>query len=120
MVKTYTEQSDTNIALVNCFKEIEEGLNRLVDLSRKTDLDQRCVSIASTHFMEGFCALNRAIFKPQRLTEVIELDDAFDRAGRLMRERQKELTVEGTIKALGLPRGLSSADMDRANFRSVV
>lgn len=29
--------------------------------------DQRWIAIARTHFQEGFMALNRAVFQPQRI-----------------------------------------------------
>lgn len=67
-VQGYTSQSDARLTLVNVNKEIEERLLRICDALRKNgDLDQRWVSIAATHFQEGFMALNRAVFQPQRI-----------------------------------------------------
>lgn len=71
-VSGYQPQSEQNVALVNHFKEMEERLLREIDVMRDspgTDprYDQRWLSIAQTHFQEGFMALNRAVFQPQRI-----------------------------------------------------
>lgn len=68
-VAGYTSQGDDKIAVVNRNKEAEERLLRLCDeLRSRADLyDGRWVSIAITHFQEGFMALNRAVFQPQRI-----------------------------------------------------
>lgn len=83
-VAGYTSQPDEKIALVNVFKQDEERLLRKLDARRQpflgrdgrwyTDssetvdaLDPRWAAIARTHFQEGFMALNRAVFQPQRV-----------------------------------------------------
>ena len=78
-VSGYTPQSDAKVALVNSFKEDEERLLRKLDAISaqtfhlpKTDgtvsaPDHRWIAIARTHFQEGFMALNRAVFQPQRI-----------------------------------------------------
>lgn len=68
-VKGYTEQSKNAVNLVNQFKEIEERILRALDELRKDgDLfDQRWLSIGYTHIQEGFMAINRSVFKPQRI-----------------------------------------------------
>ena len=87
-VSGYTAQPDAKVALVNRFKEMEERLLRELDAlaSSWTDADgtvkagpiifqplggptydQRWIAIARTHFNEGFMALNRAVFQPQRI-----------------------------------------------------
>ena len=81
-VKGYTDQSADKVALVNRFKEMEERLLREIDalgerkrlasfnddpLARAAAYDPRWLSIAKTHFQEGFMALNRAVFQPQRI-----------------------------------------------------
>ena len=67
----YTEQSNDNVALVNYNKEYEEGLLRMLDaLSGDTGnltIDKRWLSVARTHFEQGFMALNRSVFQPQRI-----------------------------------------------------
>lgn len=79
-VAGYTPQSDARIALVNEFKQDEERLLRKLDgMSVKAiaplewrdasviECEPRFVAIARTHFQEGFMALNRAVFQPQRI-----------------------------------------------------
>jgi hypothetical protein len=75
----YTDQPAGEVELVNSFKQDEERLLRRLDalygaMSEKEPdgtyrarYDQRWLSIARTHFQEGFMALNRAIFQPQRI-----------------------------------------------------
>ncbi len=83
-VKGYTAQPDTTIALVNEFKQDEERLlrkidtlqNKLPDSASPTGFryvqttsgpDQRWAAVARSHFEQGFMALNRAVFQPQRI-----------------------------------------------------
>lgn len=83
-VAGYVPQSDEKVAVVNGFKQDEERLLRKVDaLSKLYDevvepglepaidyqgrYDLRFLAIAKTHFQEGFMALNRAVFQPQRI-----------------------------------------------------
>lgn len=80
-VAGYTAQPDVKVALVNGFKADEERLLRKVDAlfpdgvqfgGERSDQNmqreqQRWRAIARTHFQEGFMALNRAVFQPQRI-----------------------------------------------------
>lgn len=72
-VSGYTAQSSDRVALVNENKEMEERLLRVLDalvdnnLSLRPQCDRRWLAIARTHFEEGFMALNRAVFQPQRV-----------------------------------------------------
>lgn len=80
-VEDYTPQPDAKVALVNEFKQDEERLLRKLDELRlrpgspdcdvnvfgATITDQCWLAIARTHFQEGFMALNRAVFQPQRI-----------------------------------------------------
>ena len=85
-VAGYTAQPDAKVALVNEFKVLEERLLRKLDALRKerperppgvhpssSDWnsinvhDPRWLAIAQTHFNEGFMALARAVFQPQRI-----------------------------------------------------
>lgn len=82
-VAGYQSQSDEKVQLVNEFKAAEERLLRKLDEMAKPagsvsfdsdepmkpywTHDQRWVAIARTHFQEGFMALNRAVFQPQRI-----------------------------------------------------
>lgn len=88
-IKGYTPLSDKQRALGNAFKEIEEALLRLVDLARETDLDGRWVSIAATHFNEGFMALNRANFKPERIGGEVDAGIAVSTAQALLKDRME-------------------------------
>lgn len=80
-VSGYTAQSDEKVALVNEFKRDEERLLRKLDklVAEKfydaqtllgidgKGIDQRWLAIARSHLQEGFMALNRAVFQPQRI-----------------------------------------------------
>jgi hypothetical protein len=70
-VSGYQPQSEKNVELVNHFKELEERLLREIDVMRDTmrahRFDQRWLSIAQTHFQQGFMALNRSVFQPSRI-----------------------------------------------------
>lgn len=81
-----TSQPDAKVALVNEFKEDEERLLRKIGALPVTDevfltgdvdrplviggapvCDPRWIAIARSHFEQGFMALNRAVFQPQRI-----------------------------------------------------
>lgn len=90
-VAGYTAQPDAKVALVNEFKADEERLLRKLDKLAKPavgskvleisplryvdadensvapSFDQRWLAVARTHFQEGFMALNRSVFQPQRI-----------------------------------------------------
>lgn len=66
-VKGYRPQSDEVIELVNENKKLEEMVLRMLDAYADADVDKRWLAIARTHIEEGFMALNRAVFKPQRV-----------------------------------------------------
>ena len=67
-VQGYTTQTQGAVDQVNLNKSMEEDiLQRLDAMAMWGDADQRWVSIARTHIEQGFMAMNRAIFKPQRL-----------------------------------------------------
>lgn len=63
----YQQQSQQKIDAVNTTKGIENDLGRwLKQLQADVeDVDGRWVSIARTHFQQGFMALNRAVFQPE-------------------------------------------------------
>lgn len=68
-VAGYTTQTDAKVAKVNEFKQDEERLLRKIDAMMAGDeFDKRWAAVARTHFQEGFMALNRAVFQPQRIT----------------------------------------------------
>ena len=86
-VAGYQPQSEEKVALVNRFKEMEERLLRELDAlgrypgsafassgpplrldnGQYDPADPRWFAIARTHFQEGFMALNRSVFQPQRI-----------------------------------------------------
>lgn len=69
-VKGYTDQNKENIENVNQNKYLEESvLKRLDVLFADDNSDKRWLSIAETHIEEGFMAMNRAVFKPKRISE---------------------------------------------------
>jgi hypothetical protein len=67
-VAGYTKQNDAKVAEVNENKRLEETvLKRLDVLKEYSDVDQRWLAIGRTHIEEAFMAINRSIFRPQRL-----------------------------------------------------
>lgn len=75
-VHGYQPQSDVKVALVNEFKQDEERLLRKLDRALRANnaelpwqpfVDPRWVAIARSHFEQGFMALNRSVFQPQRV-----------------------------------------------------
>lgn len=68
-VAGYIPQPSTKIELVNQNKRTEESILRALDqMQGDADFDQRWLAIARTHIEQGFMALNRAIFRPTRVT----------------------------------------------------
>lgn len=73
-VHGYRRLDDEQIALVNEHKQMEERLLRHMEAIGAFDTsplkvapDGRWMAIARTHFEQGFMALNRAVFKPERI-----------------------------------------------------
>lgn len=68
-VAGYRPQGDDEIKIVNTFKEIEEAVLRLLDdMEKGTEIDQRWLAIGRTNLEQAFMAINRSVFKPQRVT----------------------------------------------------
>jgi hypothetical protein len=68
-VAGYTDQPNEAIAQVNENKVAEERILRVIDSLGNGGLgDPRWLAIARTNIEQGFMALNRAIFRPQRVT----------------------------------------------------
>lgn len=78
-VAGYQPQPKAAVSIVDDNKAIEERLLRRLDaladfkirsgLATAGKVDGRWLSVARTHFEQGFMALNRAVFQPARLTE---------------------------------------------------
>lgn len=67
-VSGYTPQSPSAIKAVNGFKEVEELLLQKLDLLEASDLnaDPKWLNAGRIQIEQGFMAINRSIFKPQR------------------------------------------------------
>lgn len=70
-VAGYRPQSDEAVEQVNHFKQVEERLLRELDTMQDSSgdprFDLRWLAIARSHFEQGFMALNRAVFRPERV-----------------------------------------------------
>lgn len=68
-VSGYRSQSTKSVEIVNANKAVEERFLRTLDgLADHPGIDQRWLAIGRTHIEEGFMAINRSIFKPDRVT----------------------------------------------------
>lgn len=68
-VHGYRSQAPEQIATVNGFKQAEERILRLLDdLAAGANVDPRWLSIGRTQIEQGFMAVNRAVFRPGRVT----------------------------------------------------
>ena len=71
-VEGYKPQSSTKVDLVNVNKKLEELVLKVLDeLSCNGDLDHRWLKIGRTHIEQGFMAINRAVFVPDRAKLVV-------------------------------------------------
>lgn len=67
-VHGYQPQSQAAVDIVNAMKETEEGILRILDeLQKKEMIDQRWLAVGRTSLEQAFMAINRSIFKPQRI-----------------------------------------------------
>lgn len=67
-VAGYRAQGNDRVALVNANKQIEERVLRILDeLATDPDVDKRWLAIGRTAIEQGFMAVNRAIFRPERI-----------------------------------------------------
>lgn len=66
LIKGYRDLSEDEIALMNQIKTFEESLGTLWrNVQEMPSTNARWVSIARTHFEEGFMALVRSVAKPE-------------------------------------------------------
>lgn len=67
-VHGYRPQHQDAVDRVNANKSLEEEILRILDAyKQRPEIDQRWLAIGRTHLEEGFMAVNRAIFQPQRV-----------------------------------------------------
>lgn len=67
-VAGYKPQPDYNVKLVNENKKLEENVLRAIDaLQAEPTVDQRWLAVGRTMIEQGFMAVNRSIFQPERL-----------------------------------------------------
>lgn len=68
-VPDYRPQGDDAVTRVTTNKHLEERILRVLDeLGVDPDVDKRWLAIGRTQIEQGFMAVNRAIFKPARVT----------------------------------------------------
>ena len=70
-VHGYKDQTQTSVDMVNDNKLAEEAILRMLDdmnASMNAAYDKRWLAIARTHFEQAYMALNRAIFRPGRVS----------------------------------------------------
>lgn len=67
-VSGYRKQRPEDVALANINKELEERILRQLDhLATLPEIDKRWLATGRTEIEKGFMAVNRAIFKPERV-----------------------------------------------------
>lgn len=70
-VAGYKPQSASTVDKVNVNKKIEERVLRILDdLGGDPDVDKRWLAIGRTHLEQAFMAINRSIFKPDRVKDI--------------------------------------------------
>lgn len=67
-VAGYRAQSDGRVAIVNFNKRLEEKILRQLDAAAADpSIDKRWLALGRTQIEQGFMAVNRAVFKPDRV-----------------------------------------------------
>ncbi len=67
-VAGYRSQGEAAIAIVNHNKAVEERVLRILDQLGEIDaVDKRWLSIGRTQIEQGFMAVNRSVFRPERV-----------------------------------------------------
>jgi hypothetical protein len=68
-VSGYRPQETAAVDLVNANKKLEELLLRHLDtMAADGNIDGRWLAVGRTHIEQGFMAINRAVFKPSRVS----------------------------------------------------
>lgn len=65
----YTPVTGLQVEAVNQHKRMEEVILQRLDRLHMIDpdVDQRWLAVARTHIEQGFMAMNRAVFRPERV-----------------------------------------------------
>lgn len=67
-VAGYRAQGADAVATVNRNKQAEEAVLRILDhLADDPEVDKRWLAIGRTQIEQGFMAVNRAVFRPERV-----------------------------------------------------
>lgn len=66
-VSGYKPQSQASVDLVNANKKMEELCLLVLDELATKDVDKRWLAIGRTHLEQAWMAINRSIFKPERV-----------------------------------------------------
>lgn len=67
-VAGYKPQSQATIDIVNSNKRLEEQALRQLDvLASLPEIDKRWLAIGRTHLEQAWMAINRSVFKPNRV-----------------------------------------------------
>lgn len=68
-VAGYRPQGGEAVQLVNSFKVSEERLLRVLDdLAKSSEIDRRWLAIGRTQLEQAFMAINRSVFRPDRVS----------------------------------------------------
>ncbi len=68
-VSGYRSQSPQAVAMVNRMKSTEERVLRVLDgMKKEPEIDQRWLAIGRTHLEQAFMAINRSVFRPDRVS----------------------------------------------------
>jgi len=68
-VSGYRPQSEAAVATVNTMKQFEERVLRLLDVMMMApEVDKRWLAIGRTSIEQGFMAVNRSVFRPDRVS----------------------------------------------------
>lgn len=67
-VHGYTDQPRSAVDEVNANKQLEEVILRRLDELASQGVDGRWLAIGCTHIEQAFMAINRAVFKPTRVS----------------------------------------------------
>jgi hypothetical protein len=66
-VEGYRAQTSSNVDLVNANKRLEEQCLQALDQLATLDVDKRWLAIGRTSLEQAWMAVNRSIFKPDRV-----------------------------------------------------